>query len=141
MDLVTSIIACRSNNKEYFHHLQDIDNCELDINPIILAEKTYYLNDGVYGSLSNIMFEKATYGVYCLRQHQRKPTQCEEKKYRSAVFGPTCDSLDCLSRWVNLPSLEIGDYLLFYNVGAYSTATSTNFNGFKTKKYFYIWKD
>jgi ornithine decarboxylase len=76
-----------------------------------------------------------------LRQVYRELLPDEEKEYTSAVFGPTCDSTDILSASVNLPRLEIGDYLWFHNVGAYSNSTSTNFNGFKTTKYFYIWKD
>ncbi|UJR18566.1 hypothetical protein I4U23_005473 [Adineta vaga] len=141
MDLVASVIGCRLDNKKYFDVFSDIDSNHLDINQMQLVENSYYLNDGIYGSLSNILYEKATYRVCCLRKRQRNLTQYKEKKYRSAVFGPTCDSFDCLSISVNLPLLEIGDCLLFYNVGAYTSATSTNFNGFKTNKYFYIWKD
>ena len=47
------------------------------------------------------------------------------------MVGPTCDSFDKISLSVQLPgNLEIGDYLLTENIGAYSTASSTNFNGF-----------
>ncbi|CAF2151956.1 unnamed protein product [Rotaria magnacalcarata] len=142
MDVITSIISCRLNNKDYFDYLSVTGNPQLDNNTIELAENAYYINDGIYSSLATILSEKATYRVYCLRKHQKNSTQCEEKKYRSIVFGQTCDSFDCLSTSVNLPLLEIGDYLLFYNVGAYSNAISSNFNGFNAeKKYFYIWKD
>jgi ornithine decarboxylase len=47
------------------------------------------------------------------------------------VVGPTCDSFDKISLSVQLPgNLAIGDYLLTENIGAYSIASSTRFNGF-----------
>lgn len=141
MDLVTSIIGCRLNNKTYFNFSPLRENSQSDTNAMELVENCYYINDGIYGSLSNILHEKTIYRVYCVHKRRRNASESNMKKFPSAVFGPTCDSIDCLSRCVNLPLLEIGDYLLFYNVGAYSNATSTSFNGFRTKKYFYIWKD
>jgi len=51
------------------------------------------------------------------------------------VFGPTCDGLDVISMTEELPSdLERGDLLYSRNIGAYSGATSTSFNGFPPAK-------
>jgi ornithine decarboxylase len=47
-----------------------------------------------------------------------------------AVFGPTCDALDTISLAEQLPDLKMGDYLYSNNIGAYSAASSTHFNGF-----------
>ena len=48
-----------------------------------------------------------------------------------AVVGPTCDSFDKITLSAPLPAnLEIGDYLYTNNIGAYSVASSTRFNGF-----------
>ena len=47
----------------------------------------------------------------------------------STLAGPTCDSLDIISRGEELPELEIGDIVYVENIGAYSTATATTFNG------------
>jgi ornithine decarboxylase len=47
-----------------------------------------------------------------------------------SVFGPTCDALDVVSVSENLPSdLELGELLFSRNVGAYTTASATGFNG------------
>ncbi|MCX6983928.1 MAG: type III PLP-dependent enzyme, partial [Lentisphaerae bacterium] len=47
------------------------------------------------------------------------------------VFGPTCDALDVVSMSEELPpNLELGDLLYSKNIGAYSIASSTVFNGF-----------
>jgi ornithine decarboxylase len=51
------------------------------------------------------------------------------------VVGPTCDSFDKISLSVELPGiLRVGDYLYTENIGAYSTASSTRFNGFDGAK-------
>ena len=51
------------------------------------------------------------------------------------MVGQTCDSFDKVSLSVQLPAnLEIGDYLLTDNIGAYSIASSTRFNGFDGAK-------
>jgi ornithine decarboxylase len=47
-----------------------------------------------------------------------------------SVFGPTCDALDVVSMAENLPDLERGDFVYSKNIGAYSHASSTYFNGF-----------
>ena len=51
-----------------------------------------------------------------------------------AVFGPTCDALDTISLAEELPDLELGDLVYSENIGAYSHASSTYFNGFPPAK-------
>jgi len=80
----------------------------------------YYLDDGVYGALSGIIFDRAEY--------QFKVTRAGRTQI-STLAGPTCDSLDIIARGVQMPELEIGDILYVDNIGAYSSATATNFNG------------
>jgi ornithine decarboxylase len=47
------------------------------------------------------------------------------------VFGPTCDTLDKLPVKLALPqSIQAGDWVLFGQMGAYSAALRTSFNGF-----------
>jgi ornithine decarboxylase len=55
------------------------------------------------------------------------------------VFGPTCDGLDVISMTEELPSnLERGDLLYSRNIGAYSGATATWFNGFPPAKVVHV---
>ena len=51
-----------------------------------------------------------------------------------AVFGQTCDGLDVISHSNELPDLNIGDLVYAENIGAYSNASSTWFNGFPSAK-------
>jgi ornithine decarboxylase len=82
---------------------------------------SYYVDDGVYHTFSGVIFDHCTYH---LESFKRGP------KRICAVFGPTCDALDTISLAEQLPELEIGDYLFSRNIGAYSAASSTHFNGF-----------
>jgi ornithine decarboxylase len=53
-----------------------------------------------------------------------------EKTYASTVFGPTCDSFDMVVTGYPLPEMSVGDWLVFDDMGAYTTALASNFNGF-----------
>lgn len=48
----------------------------------------------------------------------------------STVFGQTCDGMDTIAHSEVLPKLEIEDLVYSENIGAYSNASSTCFNGF-----------
>jgi len=90
----------------------------------------YYVDDGAYHTYSGIIFD-----------HQH----CHMKSFRKGpeqicgVFGPTCDALDVISMSENLPAdLKLGELLYSANMGAYSHASSTNFNGFPPAKVVHI---
>jgi len=81
----------------------------------------YYINDGVYHTYSGIIFDHCKYPV---KAFKKGPTRI------CAVYGPTCDALDTISLAEDLPELELGDLVFSENIGAYSHASSTYFNGF-----------
>jgi len=90
---------------------------------------SYYIDDSVYHTYSGIIFDHCQYGV---KAFKRGPTEI------SAVFGQTCDGLDTISRSENLPALEIGDLVYSENIGAYSNASATWFNGFPPAKVVHV---
>ena len=45
------------------------------------------------------------------------------------MWGPTCDGLDCVLPQVSLPDLSPGAWLYFPNMGAYTMAAGSTFNG------------
>ena len=101
----------------------------------VVSEKyefLYYCSDGVYGSFNNIIFDHAAPQPVLLAN---KNESAEDSKhnlllYKSRLFGPTCDSIDVICDCVELPELDIGDWLLFPNMGAYTVAAASSFNGF-----------
>jgi len=48
----------------------------------------------------------------------------------SVVFGPTCDALDCIIKDHPMPLLNVGEWLFTCDMGAYTNAALTHFNGF-----------
>jgi diaminopimelate decarboxylase len=95
---------------------------------------TYTLNDGIYGSFSCIYFDHSKPNLVPLNRRWDEPL------YKSTVFGPTCDSMDKIGEDVLLPELFIGDWVYVKNFGAYTVASSSSFNGFKTKTFKYIFR-
>jgi len=89
------------------------------------GKRCYYLDDGVYHTFSGIIFDHCQYH---LKAFKKAPTEI------CSVFGPTCDALDAISLAEELPELALGDYVYSQNIGAYSRASSTWFNGFPPAK-------
>ena len=81
----------------------------------------YYINDGVYGSFNCLLYDHAGVDIETLDDYHKSSL------YPSSVWGPTCDGLDCVLETVELPDLEIGDWVFFSNMGAYTSAAGLNF--------------
>jgi len=81
----------------------------------------YFIDDSVYHTFSGIIFDHCQYHLKAFKKG--KTEVC-------AVFGQTCDGLDTISQSEELPVLEIDDLAYSENIGAYSNASSTWFNGF-----------
>jgi ornithine decarboxylase len=93
------------------------------------GKRCYYLNDGVYHTFSGVIFDHARYR---LRSFKKGPAQI------CSVFGPTCDALDTISLTEQLPHMEVGELVYAENMGAYSAASSTSFNGFPPAKVVHV---
>ena len=85
----------------------------------------YYIDDSVYHTFSGIIFDHCQYHLKAF-----KPGGTEI----CAVFGQTCDGLDTISPSELLPDLEIDELVYAENIGAYSNASATWFNGFPPAK-------
>jgi ornithine decarboxylase len=95
----------------------------------------YYVNDGVYGSFNCIMFDHAEPQPLVLVQsnqfvyNNNQPQQ--QRVLESSIWGPTCDSIDCVGKGFRLPEMQVGDWLVFENMGAYTMCAASQFNGFR----------
>ena len=91
-----------------------------------------YINDGIYHSMS----ESADVGVQLPVRLIRPGGEVSPLMTGYVVFGPTCDSTDLLPHKVVLPAdAREGDWVEFGQVGAYSNAMSTRFNGFTSETF------
>ena len=91
----------------------------------------YYLNDGVYGSFNCIYFDHTVPTILPFNER-------DGGQFKSTIFGPTCDSIDLICENAMLPELAIGEWVYVEDFGAYTAASSSAFNGFKTNLFKYI---
>ncbi|KAJ3802153.1 ornithine decarboxylase [Lentinula aff. detonsa] len=98
----------------------------------------YYINDGVYGAFNCILFDHQVVHPYVLSMNGSFHVPSSEPVSTSSVWGPTCDSIDCVCPKAELPmGLRVGDWLGFDNMGAYTICAATQFNGFELSKVVY----
>jgi ornithine decarboxylase len=100
----------------------------------------YYLNDGMYGSFNCIYFDHqypaiVPYARYV--EHSGVEAVCD-KKYKTTIFGPTCDSMDKMYDGYELEELNIMDKVVIPFFGAYTNAAASGFNGFEKSKSRYV---
>ena len=90
---------------------------------------TLFVNDGVYGSLSDA-------GALGFRFPARRirlggAGEADEPLADFALFGPTCDSADRMRGPFQLPAdIREGDWVELGQLGAYGACLRTQFNGF-----------
>lgn len=94
----------------------------------------YYLNDGLYGSFNCILYDHATVEPELIKLAAGPPKPC-------CMFGPTCDGFDMILKDTKVPELDEGDWLLWRNMGAYTVAAGSGFNGFPPAKVWYYDSD
>jgi len=87
------------------------------------------VNDGIYGSFSCIPFDHTGF----LKSNDF-PADVEGIPYAGVVptqvFGPSCDGYDILSQNLPVPAdIEVGDFLAFAGMGAYTQVSASTFNG------------
>jgi len=92
----------------------------------------YYLNDGVYGSFNCIIYDHAEVEPEVLKGLAGMAKLCW-------IFGPTCDGFDVILKDYMIPELHEGDWLLWRNMGAYTSAAGSNFNGFPSVRSLYFY--
>ncbi|KAI8549389.1 hypothetical protein RHMOL_Rhmol06G0021000 [Rhododendron molle] len=95
--------------------------------------REYWINDGIYGSMICNLTKHATVNApFACILYGGNPACRGMRTYCSTVFGPTCDALDTVLTGHQLPELQVSDWLVFPNMGAYKAAAGSNFNGFNT---------
>ena len=89
-----------------------------------------YVNDGVYGNFSNIIFDHKQPLPHILRRSQGEDeTTAHMVEY--SIWGHSCDGIDRIMGSCTLPGiLDVGDWLYFEEMGAYTKCSATKFNGF-----------
>ncbi|KAJ8978813.1 hypothetical protein NQ317_018903 [Molorchus minor] len=94
------------------------------------THRMYYVDVSVYGALIPVFY---VFGEsYTIRPLHRNP---KAELRPCTIWGPTCDTFDKISRGVDmLPEMQIGDWVVFEETGAYTLSIACEFNGFATPK-------
>jgi len=93
----------------------------------------YTIDESLYGQFSCIPFDhKKPTWLRVPTSYHKDP---QRKKVKGTLFGRTCDSLDMIAQAEEMEELEVGDWLWFPNMGAYTSVTASEFNGFPRPPY------
>lgn len=94
----------------------------------LLTSYMLYLNDGVYGNFSSIIFDHQNPSPRILSKNGDGKT---DQLTEYSIWGPSCDGIDLISGACTLYGvLDVGDWLYFEDMGAYTKCSATKFNGF-----------
>jgi ornithine decarboxylase len=86
-----------------------------------------YINDGVYGSLSDLKYAGLRFPMRVLRPEGA----ASDDLAQFSLFGPTCDAADFMEGPYRLAAdVAEGDYIEIGQAGAYTMELRTDFNGF-----------
>ncbi|CAG8709477.1 28125_t:CDS:2, partial [Dentiscutata erythropus] len=139
--IATHIIARRTVLSNGDVQTLDMDNILNDESPTRDDHSgyMYYINDGVYGAFNCILYDHQVVhpkvlfkeGVFTFGEILDEPV------YNCSIWGPTCDSIDCITTTSSLPVLLPGDWLYFEEMGAYTICAASQFNGFKKSNIIY----
>lgn len=95
----------------------------------------YYINDGVYASFNCMFYDHAICEPVLLRKNDLAN---KTDVYKSSIWGPTCDGLDCVTKECTLPELNVGEFLAFEDMGAYTLSGAVAFNGIPLPRCIYV---
>lgn len=90
----------------------------------------YTIDESLYGQFSCIPFDHKTPTWLRIPTRSDNGDAQPRQRVKGTLFGRTCDSLDMIASSDSMEDLEVGDWLWFPNMGAYTTVTASEFNGF-----------
>lgn len=94
------------------------------------GEYRYTIDESLYGQFSCIPFDQQKPKWIRVPKLQDLDGKKPRKTVKGTLFGRTCDSLDMIASADEMEELEVGDWLWFPHMGAYTSVTASEFNGF-----------
>lgn len=110
-----------------------------DSSDSVVSDASYmvYMNDGLYGNFSSIMFDHQHPVAKVLQAGGQNFYDTElagciaTGGVEYSIWGPTCDGIDRITESIRFKqTLDVGDWLYFEDMGAYTKCSATKFNGF-----------
>lgn len=140
--IACNIIARRTveNPPPQQQQLDAVDAVDAGNGSVGSADPTYmlYVNDGLYGNFSSIMFDHQhpvakvlQTGPQFLFDSEAANAVAATSGLEYSIWGPTCDGIDRITESIQFSqTLDVGDWLYFEDMGAYTRCSATRFNGF-----------
>uniref|UniRef100_M4B3H0 ornithine decarboxylase n=1 Tax=Hyaloperonospora arabidopsidis (strain Emoy2) TaxID=559515 RepID=M4B3H0_HYAAE len=95
----------------------------------------YFVNDGLYASFNCMVYDHPS--IQPVIMSDAASLQATPM-YKASLWGPTCDGMDCIMKEVELPLLDVGQWIVFPSMGAYTCAAGSDFNGFQRPQKIYF---
>jgi len=107
-----------------------VDGCSILTQVHLRKDHTLYINDGIFGSLCELVYLKLRVPM---RTYRRGGAPVPGPLTDFTLYGPTCDPVDVMPGvWALPEGIQEGDWVEIGQIGAYSSAMTTTFNGFTT---------
>ena len=133
-EIQTKEIFLKNNKNSSIYIDESNVSSAYDLNSVDSSKSImYYINDGVYASFNCLFYDHAECFPFILKANNKK----DEKIFKTSIWGPTCDGLDLVVKECFLPELQIGEYLIFKDMGAYTISGAVAFNGLPLAKCIY----
>jgi len=81
---------------------------------------SYHVSEGLLGGFNSLFYDHAKLYPFTLKK--------SKKKYESVIWGPSSSELDKVMDSVWLPELQIGDWILWKSMGAYTISSQSSYN-------------
>jgi ornithine decarboxylase len=109
--------------------------CSVVVRVELRRDDALYLNDGMYGSLSDMRFDGIDFPMRAIRPEGAIGRQLTGFR----LFGPTCDSTDSMPGPYWLPEdIREGDWIEIGQMGAYTNVLRSRFNGFHARTFTFV---
>jgi len=112
----SKVITVKEMNDEFV-----FDSMKIDSTKSVM----YYINDGVYASFNCLFYDHSIVEPIMLGDKAKN----KKNLYKSSIWGPTCDGLDLINQECHIPELDIGEFLAYKDMGAYTISGAVAFNG------------
>lgn len=107
----------------------------------------YHVNDSLYHSFNCVLMDGISFDnkkdVFYSKwengnkEENQKLAISESKFENSTLFGMTCDGMDIISKNIELPDLNIGDWIVIGGMGSYTYGVKSLFNGMRSTEKIY----
>lgn len=102
----------------------------------------YVIADGIYGSFKDALLLNVNYQVDVMSNNNSSPDEVEAAsqgwEMKSTVFGPSLDRFDVVLSDKMLRKMNIGDWIVFHNMGAYTISLASQLGGIPLPRVYYI---